>query len=310
MSEPARKKRKISNRHTDEITWKKHDNYNEVLTKILAEVGEFEKIQGHKAKSNAYSKAVKALTSHDKKVENGAEARKIDGIGAKISAKIDEILQTGSLKKLTKLQNDEELAAIRLFQRITGVGPSAAIKWVRKDGLRTLEDLSKAKLNSHQVIGLKYFKEFEERIPRDEVSKLESIVMKNIEEIDPNIIARTCGSYRRGKPSSGDIDILITHPNYSESNKNKSANILEKIVTRLSDIQFLTDHLSKGPMKYMGVCQLPSLESPNPNLHRRIDLRLVYIEQFWCGLYLTFPNFLFVYLFRTFLNRFTLFYWK
>lgn len=290
MSEPARKKRKLSNRRTDEITWKKHENYNETLTKILQEVGEFEKVQGHKAKAKAYSKAVKALTSYDKKVESGEEARKIDGIGVKISAKIDEILKTGSLNKLTKLQSDEELAAIRLFQRISGVGPSAAIKWVRTDGFKTLEDLSKAKLNTHQAIGLKYFKEFEERIPRHEVSQLESIVLKNISKIDGNIIARTCGSYRRGKPSSGDIDILITHPSYSEKNKNKSFDILEKIIERLTKLNFLTDHLSKGAMKYMGVCQLPSDETPNPNIHRRIDLRLVYKEQYWCGMlfYFTF----------------------
>ena len=284
MSEPAKKKRKTSNRHTDEIQWKKHENYNQKLTDILSEVGEFEKVQGHKAKAKAYAKAVKALTAYDKPVTSGDEAKKIDGIGVKISAKIDEILNTGSLNKLTKLQNDKELASIRLFQRITGVGPSAAIKWVRNDGYKTLEDLQKAKLNAHQTIGLKYFDEFEQRIPRDEVKALEDMVMKYIEEVDPQTIARTCGSYRRGKATSGDIDILITHPTLTKSNKS-STKLLENIVKKLSDVGFLTDHLSNGQMKYMGVCQLPNDDEsePNEHLHRRIDLRLVSQEDYWCG---------------------------
>ena len=148
------KKRKLSNRKTDEIFWTKHENYNADLTKILSEVGEYEKVQGHRAKAKAYAKAVKALTSHNKAITNGKEARNLDGIGEKISAKIDEILATGNLKKLDKYKGDKELNSIRLFQRISGVGPSAAIKWVRTDGYKTLDDLKNAKLNAHQTIGI------------------------------------------------------------------------------------------------------------------------------------------------------------
>ena len=47
--------------------------------------------------------------------------------------------------------------------------------------MRTLDDLrTKANLTRQQKIGLKYYEEFKQRIPRDEVAKIEKIVCKLI----------------------------------------------------------------------------------------------------------------------------------
>lgn len=51
-------------------------------------------------KYNAYRKAASALAKHATRIKSGEEARKLDGIGDKISKKIDEFLNTGKLKKL------------------------------------------------------------------------------------------------------------------------------------------------------------------------------------------------------------------
>ena len=67
-------------------------------------------------------KASTALQMHPKKIESGAEARKIDGIGEKIEKKINEIIKTGKLTKLEKLRNDPRLQAIHLLSKITGIG--------------------------------------------------------------------------------------------------------------------------------------------------------------------------------------------
>ena len=54
-------------------------------------------------KYNVYRKAAATIAKYDKPITTGAEARKLDGIGAKIEKKIDEFLETGGLKKLEKV---------------------------------------------------------------------------------------------------------------------------------------------------------------------------------------------------------------
>jgi hypothetical protein len=63
--------------------------------------------------------------------------------------------------------------------------------------------LKGANLNRQQQIGLKYFQEFEQRIPRKEVEEIEAVVKHNAKLIDSNLKVVTCGSYRRGKPDCG-----------------------------------------------------------------------------------------------------------
>ena len=64
---------------------------------------------------------------------------------------------------------------------------------------------------------------------------------------DQTLIFETCGSYRRGKQSCGDVDILVT----TESNANERTNIigmLEKIVSNLEKNGFLKERL--GALRY------------------------------------------------------------
>jgi len=54
-------------------------------------------------KSRAYKQAAATLANLDRKITSGAEAKKLKGIGDKISKKIDEYLATGTMKKLTEV---------------------------------------------------------------------------------------------------------------------------------------------------------------------------------------------------------------
>ena len=42
-----------------------------------------------------------------------------------------------------------------------------------------------------------------------------------IKRLDREFSATVCGSYRRGATSSGDIDILLTHPSYTSKSETK-----------------------------------------------------------------------------------------
>jgi DNA polymerase beta len=114
---------------------------------------------------------------------------------------------------------------------------------------------------------LKYFDDFEQRIPRAEMLPLEAKVQAALQTVDERLIGNTVGSYRRGAASSGDIDFLITHPEYTT--KSKSTNqLLERIVEQLQRTGFITDTLSVGAQKFMGVCKLQDVcrhTSPHHN---------------------------------------------
>uniref|UniRef100_A0A3P8WZR4 DNA polymerase n=1 Tax=Cynoglossus semilaevis TaxID=244447 RepID=A0A3P8WZR4_CYNSE len=238
---------------------------NEGITDFLVELANYEKnVNRAIHKYNAYRKAASTISKYPNKIRNGEEAKKLDGVGAKIAEKIDEFLQTGKLRKLEKIRNDDTSTSINLLTRI------------------------EHKLNHHQQIGLKYFEEFEKRIPRAEMEKMETLILGELQKIDPEYIGTICGSYRRGAASSGDIDILLTHPDFT-SQTEKQPKLLHAVVDHFESLGFVTDTLSKGDTKFMGVCQLQqSDEDEEEYLHRRIDIRLIPKDQYYCGvLYFT-----------------------
>ncbi|XP_009242037.1 DNA polymerase beta isoform X4 [Pongo pygmaeus] len=236
------------------------ETLNGGITDMLTELANFEKnVSQAIHKYNAYRKAASVIAKYPHKIKSGAEAKKLPGVGTKIAEKIDEFLATGKLRKLEKIRQDDTSSSINFLTRVSGIGPSAARKFV-DEGIKTLEDLRKNedKLNHHQRIGLKYFGDFEKRIPREEMLQMQDIVLNEVKKVDSEYIATVCGSFRRGAESSGDMDVLLTHPSFtSESTK-------------------------------QGVCQLPSKNDEKECPHRRIDIRLIPKDQYYCGvLYFT-----------------------
>ncbi|XP_074065130.1 DNA polymerase beta [Macrotis lagotis] len=263
------------------------EKLNAGITDFLTELANYERnVNQAIHKYNAYRKAASVIAKYPSKIKSGAEAKKLDGVGTKIAEKIDEFLSTGKLRKLEKIRQDDKSSSINFLTRVSGIGPSAARKLV-DEGIKTLEDLRKneKKLNHHQRIGLRYFEDFEKRIPREEMLQMQDIVLNEIKKVDPKYIATVCGSFRRGAESSGDMDILLTHPSFT-SESAKQPKLLHQVVEQLQKVHFITDTLSKGDTKFMGVCQLSSEEVSYP--YRRIDIRLIPKDQYYCGvLYFT-----------------------
>ena len=100
-------------------------------------------------------------------------------------------------------------------------------------------------------------------------------------KVDPSIIVTICGSFRRGKASSGDIDIHITRPNFKLPQEPRSANNpLKAVVAALKATGLITDTLSHGGQKYQGVCKL----DPSAGHHRRIDIMSTVMDQYYTGI--------------------------
>lgn len=167
----------------------------------------------------------------------------------------------------TKFDPNNYDDVMKLFNKVWGAGPVTCKSWYKK-GFRTLADLKKHvdQLTNQQQIGLKYYSEFCERIPREEVNKIGLAVEKVLKTVDPQFHMEICGSYRRGLKDSGDIDILIRHSKLTTLKKLEG--MLPKIISLLTDYKILTDHLSLGNDKYMGVCMINKK-------HRRIDIKMI-----------------------------------
>jgi hypothetical protein len=67
-------------------------------------------------------------------------------------------------------------ALVGLFAGVWGAGTETTKQWFAQ-GFRTLDDLrTRARLTRTQQIGLKYYNDFNTRIPREEVTRIETIV--------------------------------------------------------------------------------------------------------------------------------------
>ena len=64
-------------------------------------------------------------------------------------------------------------------------------------------------LTHHQKMGIKYYHDLNIRIPRAEITKLQNYMRRQLSDGFKLMI---CGSYRRKVKDSGDMDVLIYHP--------------------------------------------------------------------------------------------------
>jgi len=254
---------------------------NDIINILNQQLNEYSLDKSKRWKASALHKALKILKDYPHKINSGKELLNIKGIGKGIISRIDEIIQTGTLKDLKNVS--ENLKTVKKFKEITGVGYKRANEWV-KEGFNTVKQIKEAikankiKTTHHIDIGLKYFEDFQKRIPRKEITKMSKIIKNTLENINKELIFEICGSYRRGCTDSGDIDILITNPNIS-SNIEKEK-YLTKLVKLLKKENFIIDDLTKtGQKKYMGVCKLNS-ELPA----RRIDIRCFNSNEYYAAI--------------------------
>ena len=116
-----------------------------------------------------------------------------------IYQKIDTILKTGTCPQYDALGEYEDPRI--QFMDIHGVGPKKANELV-KMGFKTIQDIrdGDAGLNDKQLLGLKYYDDFVQKIPRQEIVKHEEFLKGILKSIDKNAELTITGSYRRKKP--------------------------------------------------------------------------------------------------------------
>ncbi|XP_027262968.1 DNA polymerase lambda isoform X1 [Cricetulus griseus] len=256
----------------------KATNYNQHITEKLEVLAKAYSVQGDKWRALGYAKAINALKSFHKPVSSYQEACGIPGIGKRMAEKIVEILESGHLRKLDHIS--DSVPVLELFSNIWGAGTKTAQMWYHQ-GFRNLEDIrSLDSLTTQQAIGLKHYDDFLERMPREEAADIEKTVRISAQAFNPGLLCVACGSYRRGKMTCGDVDVLITHPD-----GRSHQGIFSRLLDSLRQQGFLTDdlvsHEENGQQqKYLGVCRLPGPKQR----HRRLDIIVVPYSEFACAL--------------------------
>lgn len=241
------------------------------LTVIL----EKEKQSGNSFKIRAYQKVIPQLKNKTS-IFTLDDIKDIDGIGKGIKDRIKEIIETGELKSAEEIKNDPKLKVIEEFMKIYGVGPVKAKDLYEKNGFTSIEELKISGdkyLNEKQKIGLKYYEDINERIPRKEMIKHQKYISKIVNKINSNIVSTLVGSFRRNKPDSGDIDVLISYNNNDMSYKDAEEDF-KKIIDKMIEDKYIIEVLAIGKKKCMGICVLDKCK------FRRLDLLLTKAEEY------------------------------
>lgn len=197
-------------------------------------------------------RTIDTISKYKKKIIHGNELEKIKGIGPKTIARIDEIIKTGKLSEI--IEKEKQYESITELSQIYGIGPSKASLFYEQYGIKSIKDLIKASKNkkiilTHQMqLGIKYKNTLVDKIPHPLIKIAEKTILDKIKSSNSDLIAVVCGSFRRKKDFSSDIDILLTHPDITNTN-NKQGIFLDKVVNILTNF-FIIDKLTESSKRH------------------------------------------------------------
>ncbi len=234
----------------------------------------------------ALKKTILIIAKLKKKLVKGEELEDIKGIGPKTVGRINEIIKTGRLSEIEK----EDIIKSEL-SNIYGIGPVKASYYYDKYKITKLDDFvsrikkGEIKITKQIELGLKYRNKLVNRIPRVLIARLENWVQQRLYSTDKNFVSVICGSYRREKDFSSDIDILITHKELRDIANSRI--YLEKAVKSLN---FLVDNLTENfTSHYQGFASFSKItELPKINFNFgsiiRVDIIIVPTDSFFTAL--------------------------
>ena len=281
-------------------------NPNEPFIALLKQIKLARLLTNDEIGVRAYSTSIASLSAYPYALTSPREILTIPGCEVKIANLFVEYKNSGTLKAVEDINNSEDLQILKLFYEIWGVGATTAREFYYERGWRDLDDIVEfgwSTLSRVQQIGVKYYDEFLDPIPRAEVEAIAKKVHEHAVKVrDERVQSLVVGGYRRGKEASGDVDMIVSHPD-----EDLTLNIVSEIVASLEDEGWVTHTLllsltstNRGQQtlafrtgggghgfdtldKALVVWQDPSWpskeadleENPkakNPNIHRRVDI--------------------------------------
>jgi DNA polymerase/3'-5' exonuclease PolX len=220
-------------------------------------------------KARAYQTVINQLKQRAEPVTCFEDIQSMKGMGDKIEKKVKEIMETGHLRSAEKAKEMYPIDALDAFQNIYGVGPAKATE-LTNQGFRSIQELRDASkqnpklLNNKQQVGLKYYEELLQRIPREEMVEHQDILRHYITRNVP-FNMEIVGSFRRCAVNSGDIDVLIQVPKTMTPTIIKDH--LARMVKEMKEAGYIEEILAIGEHKCMAICR-----RDHSSVARRLDL--------------------------------------
>ena len=252
---PRKLKRKLILKDKTQSKMSSQKTYNDEFLHIINTIIDIKKALGEKWVSiRATTKAKDALLNYTKNITSVDQLKNIHFIGenTKTYKRLKEFVDTGKVAFIEEYKKHPAL----VFKNIYGIGPKK-IKDLLHQNITTVEDLSKnvhnntIVLNKNQLLGLQYYNDLLERIPRKEIIVYKAKLQKIFKQIKtPGGQFQIVGSFRRGLPNSGDIDIIITDTNNDHS-------IFDTFLDALKKENIIIEFLTRGKKKSLTIGTLP-----------------------------------------------------
>jgi DNA polymerase beta len=284
-------------------------------------------MQGDKFRSIAFSRAATALATRleacgtDEVAVSVTELEELKSVGARSVARLIAMQESSDGITLPELEETKTSAQARSFTSysficsVHGFGPARASQLAanyagRIQNIKHLDAIADAENFTHaQRLGIKYFQDAQQRIPRAEMLQHDKVLGDIVKEMDPPLTYAICGSFRRGLATSGDIDCLLSRASgrtappppadktrrtsgpkgkklaAKQPSKARHGGVddtqaegqLASLVKRLDTSGYVVDTLALGPTKFMGYARLPASGKERPV--RRLDVRWVQPEE-------------------------------
>ncbi|MDD1678795.1 MAG: DNA polymerase/3'-5' exonuclease PolX [Methanomicrobiales archaeon] len=200
------------------------DETNHRVAELLHFMGQILEIRGEDAfKIRAYHRAAEEVSRLNRSLRGMSieEIRAVSGVGEKIAHKIQEILATGTFLELEEMRTGIPPTLLEILN-LEGMGPKTVARLWRTMGIESLDDLEKA-ARGHRIRAIKGFGEKKEedilkavQLYRQQGSRMNRLqadrVVACVTAVLPAGSYDVAGSFRRGKSTVGDIDIVTTLP--------------------------------------------------------------------------------------------------
>ncbi|MEJ2508840.1 MAG: helix-hairpin-helix domain-containing protein [Gammaproteobacteria bacterium] len=208
--------------------------HNDDIAAIFDELADLLEIdEANPFRVRAYRNAARTVrslgTELSEMVERGEDLTRLPGIGKDLAAKNVEILDTGKAAALTKLHK-EVPASLEQLLAVPGLGPKRVKALYQELGIKTRKQLLAAarghKLRALEGFGEKTEQRIIDNLAAERSSERRFLLATAVHYGEPLLAylkktrgvgeALIAGSYRRGRETVGDLDILVSATDHAE----------------------------------------------------------------------------------------------